>query len=359
MRHKTTISVLVCVLGAVGFAADMRLPDKAVAGQSVAIGTSGSGEATLYVVGPGTAIKRQIKLGDDVQLKGEELRNSGYYQIAIKGGADVSKELYVAPAAAEKINFLARPSRVPVGQPKVIAGTAFVFDQFENLVTAPTPVTFELSVPGAPAKVERLTAKNGVSYLQTGSGTKAGPGQFTVRVGDNSVRRVVEETASEPCNLRFKLHKTIEKVADDYGRRLQFNTAIAAVRELLNLYADLKDDSPVARAVKQEVLEDAVLMLSPIVPHIATALWSALRPGTQLLDQPWPQVDASALVQDQIQLVVQVNGKLRGHLNVPSSATREQIEAFALADDAVQKFVNGQKPKKVVVVPGKLVNVVV
>src|SRR5437764_806870 len=210
MRHKTTISVLVCVLGAVGFAADMRLPDKAVAGQSVAIGTSGSGEATLYVVGPGTAIKRQIKLGDDVQLKGEELRNSGYYQIAIKGGADVSKELYVAPAAAEKINFLARPSRVPVGQPKVIAGTAFVFDQFENLVTAPTPVTFELSVPGAPAKVERLTAKNGVSYLQTGSGTKAGPGQFTVRVGDNSVRRVVEETASEPCNLRFKLHKEKE-----------------------------------------------------------------------------------------------------------------------------------------------------
>ncbi|PYY23673.1 MAG: hypothetical protein DMG62_06725 [Acidobacteria bacterium] len=236
MRHKTTISVLVCVLGAVGFAADMRLPDKAVAGQSVAIGTSGSGEATLYVVGPGTAIKRQIKLGDDVQLKGEELRNSGYYQIAIKGGADVSKELYVAPAAAEKINFLARPSRVPVGQPKVIAGTAFVFDQFENLVTAPTPVTFELSVPGAPAKVERLTAKNGVSYLQTGSGTKAGPGQFTVRVGDNSVRRVVEETASEPCNLRFKLHKekegliaTTDPVRDCSGNAVPDGTIVTFI----------------------------------------------------------------------------------------------------------------------------------
>ncbi|PYY14757.1 MAG: hypothetical protein DMG61_08800 [Acidobacteria bacterium] len=162
----------------------------------------------MYVVGPGTAIKRQIKLGDEVQLKGEELRNSGYYQIEIKGGdTDVSKDLYVAPAAAEKINFLARPSRVPVGQPKVIAGTAFVFDQYENLVMVPTPVTFELSVPGAPAKMERFTTKNGVAYLQTGSGSKAGPGQFTVRVGENSVRRVVEETASEPCNLRFKLHK--------------------------------------------------------------------------------------------------------------------------------------------------------
>ena len=90
------------------------------------------------------------------------------------------------------------------------------------------------------------------------------------------------ELTKELADLRFKLHKTIEKVADDYGRRMQFNTAIAAVRELLNLYADLKDRSPVARAVAQEVLEDAVLLLSPIVPHIATALWRELRPGTQL-----------------------------------------------------------------------------
>ena len=158
--------------------------------------------------------------------------------------------------------------------------------------------------------------------------------------------------------LRFKLHKTIEKVADDYGRRLQFNTAIAAVRELLNLYNDLADDSAVARAVKQEVLEDAVRMLAPIVPHIATALWAELRPGTRLIDQPWPAVDAQALVQDSIQLVVQVNGKLRGHINVPAQASREQIEAMALADEQVIKFTNGAKPKKVVVVPGRLVNVV-
>lgn len=211
MRQNFITGMLVCFLGAAALAAEIRLPDKAVAGQGIAIGTSGSGEATFYIVGPGTAIKRQVKLGEQIQLKGEELRNAGYYQVAIKGGdVDVSKDLYVAPTTAEKINFLARPSRVPVGQPKVIAGTAFVFDQYENLVTAPTPVTFELSVPGATAKVDRATAKNGVAYLQTGSGTKAGPGQFTVQVGNNSVRRVVEETASEPCNLRFKLHKEKE-----------------------------------------------------------------------------------------------------------------------------------------------------
>jgi leucyl-tRNA synthetase len=167
------------------------------------------------------------------------------------------------------------------------------------------------------------------------------------------------ELTKELKDLRFKLHKTIEKVADDYGRRLQFNTAIAAVREMLNLYTDLQDRSPVARAVAQEVLEDAVLMLSPIVPHVATALWRELRPGTELLDQPWPSVDANALVQDSIELVVQVNGKLRGHIYVSATASRDEIEHAAMSHEAVQKFAAGQKAKKVVVVPGRLVNVVV
>ena len=167
------------------------------------------------------------------------------------------------------------------------------------------------------------------------------------------------ELTSELAALRLKLHKTIEKVGDDYGRRLQFNTAIAAVREMLNLYETVKDRSPVARAVAQEVLEDAVLLLSPIVPHIATALWRELRPGTELIDQPWPLVDAAALVQDSIELVVQVNGKLRGHMHVSTTASRDQIAAAAMAHEAVVKFAAGQTPKKVVVVPGRLVNVVV
>jgi hypothetical protein len=208
---KQAFLLLTLSLAAAAFAADLRLPSKAAAGQGVTIGTSGSGDATLYIVGPGTAIKRQVKLGEDIQLKSEELRKSGYYELALASEEGTSsKELYVAPAAAEKINFLARPSRVPVGEPKVIAGTAFVFDQYENLVVVPTPVTFDLAVPGAAAKVERQTSKDGVAYLQTGSGTKAGPGQFTATVGDTSVRRVVEETASEPCNLRFKVHREKE-----------------------------------------------------------------------------------------------------------------------------------------------------
>ena len=132
--------------------------------------------------------------------------------------------------------------------------------------------------------------------------------------------RAAGELPKELKDLRFKLHRTIDKVGDDYGRRLQFNTAIAAVMELLNALTDAEgSQSAAARAVAQEVLEGAVLLLSPVVPHIATALWAELRPGTRLIDQPWPEVDKAALVQDTVELVLQVNGKLRGHLAVPAA----------------------------------------
>src|SRR5258706_10145513 len=171
-------------------------------------------------------------------------------------------------------------------------------------------------------------------------------------------RPAAGELSRELKALRFKLHKTIEKVADDYGPRLQFNTAISAIPELLNLYETVKDRSPAARPVPQEVLEDAVLLLSPIVPHIATALWRELRPGTRLIDQPWPSVDKAALVQDSIELVIQVNGKLRGHLHVSATASREEITAAAMSHEAVQKFAGGPKAKRAVVGPCRLVHVV-
>ena len=167
------------------------------------------------------------------------------------------------------------------------------------------------------------------------------------------------ELSAELKALRFQLHSAVKKISDDYSRRQTFNTAIAAVMELLNALSKMSDASPAARSVAQEVLERAVLMLAPIVPHACEALWTALQPGTQLLDQGWPQVDESALVQDEITLMLQVNGKLRGELTVAKSASREAIEQLALAHEAAQKFIAGQAPKKVVVVPGRLVNIVV
>src|SRR5712691_5953706 len=167
------------------------------------------------------------------------------------------------------------------------------------------------------------------------------------------------ELSPELRAVRFALHSAIAKVTDDYDRRLKYNTAIAAVMEFTNLLAKYSDMIPVARAVRQEALEAAVLLLSPIVPHICHTLWRELRPTGDVMRERWPEVDESALIQDEIELVLQVNGKLRGHMRAPKSAGREQLEQLALAHDAVTRFTNGQAVKKVVVVPGRLVNVVV
>jgi leucyl-tRNA synthetase len=167
------------------------------------------------------------------------------------------------------------------------------------------------------------------------------------------------DLSAELKALRFQLHGTIQKVSDDYGRRQQFNTAIAAVMELMNALGKAGDDSPAGRAVMQEALEAAVQLLAPIVPHVCQALWAELRGGANLLDAPWPKVDAAALVQDEIELVLQVNGKLRGSITVAKDASKEAIEQLALANPNVQKFMEGKPAKKVVVVPGRLVNIVV
>ncbi|AUH53317.1 leucine--tRNA ligase [Chromobacterium sp. ATCC 53434] len=159
--------------------------------------------------------------------------------------------------------------------------------------------------------------------------------------------------------LRFKLHGTIQKVADDYGRRQQFNTAIAAVMELLNAYDKADTSGETGRAVAQEVLEAAVLLLSPIVPHVCDGVWSELKPGTELLAQAWPKVDESALVKSEIELMVQVAGKLRGSVTVAADAAKDVIEAAALAHENVRKFMEGKPAKKIIVVPGRLVNIVV
>ena len=159
--------------------------------------------------------------------------------------------------------------------------------------------------------------------------------------------------------IRFQLHQTIVKVSDDMDRRHTFNTAIAAVMELMNSLAKIHGNDPTSRALMQEALENIVLLLSPIVPHICHTLWRELKPGTELSDQPWPQADNSALIQDEITLIVQVNGKLRGQILVAKDAEREAIEHIALENEQVMKHINGQAVKKVIVVPGRLVNIVV
>ena len=159
--------------------------------------------------------------------------------------------------------------------------------------------------------------------------------------------------------LRRLAHQTLAKVTDDIGRRRNFNTAIAAVMELLNAVQRFPAATPQGCAVRQEALALAVLMLSPITPHVCHALWLALGHTQPLIDERWPVPDAQALATDVHAIVVQVNGKLRAHISVPASADEAAVRAAALAHDNVRKFVADRPVRRVVVVPGKLVNVVI
>ena len=160
-------------------------------------------------------------------------------------------------------------------------------------------------------------------------------------------------------DLRRKTHATIAKVSDDFDRRLTFNTAIAAVMELVNDIgkAKIKDEQDLA--VQREAIEAVVLMLAPIAPHFSQELWQELGKTGPALEAEWPKVDEAALVRSSITLVVQVNGKLRGKIEVPADADTDTIKALAKADSNVQRFLEDKTIRKEIVVPNKLVNIVV
>ena len=159
--------------------------------------------------------------------------------------------------------------------------------------------------------------------------------------------------------VRRKSHETIQRVSDDYGRRQQFNTAIAAVMELINLLGKFDESSAAAIAVRREALDSALLLLSPIVPHITQALWQRLGHTGLIVDAGWPGVDERALQRDTVELVVQVNGKMRGKIEVARDADEATVKRLARDNDNVARFIAGQTELKTVVVPGRLVNIVV
>ena len=169
------------------------------------------------------------------------------------------------------------------------------------------------------------------------------------------------ELTAKQKKLRLKTHQTLQKVTDDFGRRQTFNTAIAASMELLNATTKFLEFnvSETDQAVIQEALESVILMLAPIVPHFCHALWDHLGHEGAVMDASWPEVDESALIQDSILIVLQVNGKLRDKIEVPKNMSKEDLERNALENDAVKRFSDGKTVRKVIVVPGRLVNVVV
>jgi leucyl-tRNA synthetase len=177
--------------------------------------------------------------------------------------------------------------------------------------------------------------------------------------GSDVVALDTSALTKEQQELRRKVHETISKVTDDIDRRQTFNTAIAAVMELLNSISKFVDSSDQGRAVMREALESTIQLLAPIVPHITHQLWSELGHTSDLLTAPWPTCDESALVRSTIEMVVQVNGKVRAKIEVAADADQDIILHTALGDPNVQKFMADKTLRKKIVVPGRLVNIVV
>jgi hypothetical protein len=200
MRSYHFASMVVLAMFATSaFAADLRVPATVAAGNGLSVSTSGSGAATLFLVGPGTAVKRQVQLGQEVQLTSEDLQKVGRYTVVI---GDDSASFYVTAGPVSSIAFLARPSRVPADTPNVISGTAFIFDKYQNLVLQPEPIKFDLTVNGQTTS-RTETSKGGVAYAKLDSSKKEGPAQFVASSGNASVRRVVQQVASDPCSIRM------------------------------------------------------------------------------------------------------------------------------------------------------------
>ena len=158
--------------------------------------------------------------------------------------------------------------------------------------------------------------------------------------------------------IRRAIHQAIKQASQDVGLHHKFNTAVAQVMTVMNVLEKAPQITGQDRALLQEGLETVALVLAPITPHISHELWNQLGHAGAVIDAPWPTLDESALVQDTLQLVIQVNGKLRGHIEMPAGASREDIEAVARINENVLRFTDGLTIRKVIVVPGKLVNIV-
>jgi hypothetical protein len=199
------ITIAVCWFAAYAArGAELKVPERVQSGSGFSIPAAGSGEATLYLIGPVSSVKRAVKLDAPIRIAAKEVQDGGRYVLLLRGGANASATFWVEPGPAARMSFLARPSRLPVAVTNGISGVVYPFDKFHNLIVRPEPVTFKLSVAGAQPISRTVPTKNGVAWISLDSARKVGPAQFVASIGDVSERRVVEEVAADPCNLRMR-----------------------------------------------------------------------------------------------------------------------------------------------------------
>ena len=187
---------------------EIHAPTSAVAGDPATVSTTGTGQATFFLVGPGVSRKTEVRLGEEIQLSPEDLQNAGAYLAIVCSDACRRATFYVNAAKPANLTLLVHPSRVPVSQSDAVSGVAFPFDPFHNLVLTPVTVEFQLSERSASLLSRAVRTENGVAWLRTGSGKSAGALQVGAALDHLSARRVVQQVASDPCNLRIEGQRT-------------------------------------------------------------------------------------------------------------------------------------------------------
>jgi len=189
---------------AMGQTSALRFPEKVEAGMAFSVPTTGSGSATVYVVGPGDVVRRKVQLGETLTFGPDDLHNAGHYVVFVDGSSTQNTQFdVVASHQPAALSFLAKPSRLSVNRPEGISGVVYVFDAFRNLVLQPESVSFELSDSTGKAQSRSATTRDGVAWVKMNSAAKAGPAQFQAAAGNVREKRVIQQVPGDPCAIRM------------------------------------------------------------------------------------------------------------------------------------------------------------
>jgi hypothetical protein len=211
MSRRFQIFVLICCAAAcagVGAAQDFHVPASASAGEETTISTTGSGNATFYLVGPGASRKNDVSLGEDIHLTSQDLQTAGRYVAILCADTCHTSAFYVSAGKPASISFIVHPSRVPVALNNAVSGVAFPFDQYRNLVLTPVSVNFQLTAKDASLFSRAVRTQNGIAWFRTTSGKSAGPVRITASLDNLTAQRALQQVASDPCNLRITGQRT-------------------------------------------------------------------------------------------------------------------------------------------------------
>jgi hypothetical protein len=261
---------------------DLRAPSSVTAGEPATISTTGSGNATFYLVGPGVANKIDISLGSEIPLRAQDVRDAGLYFVLLCSDGCHSASFYVTPAKPANLAFLVHPSRVPVAASGAVSGVALTFDQFGNLVLDPGTINFQLTSGNASLLSRAVSARDGIAWFRTTSGKAAGPLQVVASIGDLSARRNVQEVASEPCNLRIIGQRTkdglvvqTEPVHDCAGNPVPDGTIVSFTATASS------GKSTVDAPIKRGIARAEIAASGPVVVSVASgvAMGNELRIG--------------------------------------------------------------------------------